>query len=403
MALTDDPNALATAQAPKPKPAPGVDPTAAPAPTAAPLSLTGASAAPPVAPKTDVAPGMAPAQTAVASATQNTADPLAFSAMSNTATNTAAPTLPGGGASTQPVTPPTPPADPLGGGSTQPAGPPPQPASAPDLTAGYTFGDPLGDNWGNAYYNGQKVTGKMAAPDGKYYWGLADGSMGPEWSQASSDALLAKENANFAQRPPPAAAPAQPDAPPQSPTPPSTTGPNVGVGTHPTDPLNALTQQTITPNNTVDRVKLARDAYNSAVTNDLNPQFQADLRDTNRLSFGAGRGVSGQNRTRLGTVTSDYERTKANLENQLITGATTGSIDDMYKNLGIAQQQQGFEAGQQQTAFNQNYSLQQLSDSERSQLFNEAMQQFYAGNISDPAQFYELLASQYARPVGAAA
>ena len=106
------------------------------------------------------------------------------------------------------------------------------------------------------------------------------------------------------------------------------------------------------------------------------------------------------NRTRLGNVQSDFERTKSGLENNLLNAATTGSIEDMYRNIGIAQQQQGFQADQQKTAFGQNFSLQQLSDAERQQLFNEALQQFYAGNISDPAQFYEFIAGQYARPVG---
>lgn len=183
----------------------------------------------------------------------------------------------------------------------------------------------------------------------------------------------------------------------------STTGPNAGVGLTPTDPSNPLTAQTITPNNNIDRVKLAQQSLQSTIDNMLNPEFQADERATNELSFGRGRGVSGMNRTAQGNVESDYERTKANLANQLITPAISGSIDDLYRNVGISQQQQGFQADQQKTAFQQAAQAQGLSDSETSQAFQQALQMFYAGQISDPAQFLEYLSGQYARPINATA
>lgn len=517
MAQTPIDPSLPTDPATKPKPAAsqplGTQPAA---PTAAPLSLSGAAQSPTAAPKpaTDVAP-MAPAQTAVASATQNTADPLAFSAMSNTGVGTqpVTPPTPAGGIGTQPVGPTTPatPAPPTQGfyndpytGQANPlykpptvnggfnktgtmaipasgagtsayglewnAGSAPPPNLTPEQYKAWQTANPgnvgyAPDVWKalqagagpNAEYQElSKIlqSGGTFTPEQEAAWGTINQRLSAPWENinpvASFDANVGTAAPQYLQggktvdasgkpveggynadadrlRQLTGGAPitvggstpstptdpilAQMQPPPSggaTGTPPSTAPgstsssarPNAGVGLTPTDPLNALTQQTITPNNTVDRVKLARDAYNSAVTNDLNPQFQADLRDTAAQSFGAGRGVSGMNRTRLGNVQSDFERTKANLENNLITGATNGSIDDMYKNLGIAQQQQGFQAGQEQTAFNQNYSVQQLSDSERQQLFNEAMQQFYAGNIDDPAQFYEQLASQYARPVG---
>jgi hypothetical protein len=180
----------------------------------------------------------------------------------------------------------------------------------------------------------------------------------------------------------------------------SATGPNAGVGLTPTDPGNPLTMQTITPNNNVDRVKLAQQSLQSTIDNVLNPRFAADQRATNELSFGAGRGVSGMNRTAQGNVESDYERTKANLANEVLNPAITGSIDDLYKNIGISQQQQGFQADQQRTAFQQAAQAQGLSDSETAQAFQQALQMFFAGQIDDPTQFLEYLSGQYALPVG---
>ena len=148
-------------------------------------------------------------------------------------------------------------------------------------------------------------------------------------------------------------------------TPPSGSGPvanpgNAGTGVNltPTTIDNALTNYTISPDNTVDRVKLAQDALQSTIQNVLDPQFHTNERDANRYNFGAGRGVSGIARTNQGDIVSDYNRQKANLANTLLNAATNGSIEDLYRNIGIAQQQQGFQAGQQKTAFDE--GLQQL-------------------------------------------
>lgn len=148
-----------------------------------------------------------------------------------------------------------------------------------------------------------------------------------------------------------------------------------GVNLNPTTVDNALTNFTISPNNTVDRVKLAQDALHNTIQNVLDPAYQARERDLNRYNFGAGRGVSGEARTSQGDVASDYGRQVANLSNTLLNSATNGSIEDLYRNIGIAQQQQAFQAGQQGTAFNQ------------------SLQQLLAGSSGDPAQTALILAS----------
>lgn len=157
-----------------------------------------------------------------------------------------------------------------------------------------------------------------------------------------------------------------------------------GVSLTPTTIDNALTNYTISPDNTVDRVKLAQDALSSTIQNILDPQFQANERDANRFAFGAGRGVSGIARTSQGDIESDYNRQKTNLTDTLLNSAVNGSIDDLYRNIGIAQQQQGFQAGQQRTAF------------------DEALQQLMLGSQGDPSNIDLVLAQIFGSGAGAA-
>ena len=391
-------------------------PVGAPKPAAAPIDLSGAPQAP-TAPKPAAQPH---AQSTGAAPQTGTADPLAFA---NPATPTVAPSV-------APVTAPATPHDTT-------------PATAPGSSPQQTMPDPLQQSAINgmlppgtphsAYLDAQiggQIPSYITNPaDRATYQALADKiNAGQQLSMdelrqwdflrdrgsvdGSADAVGSALSGEYAWDPWTMTGDLPPNAAQQAAlitgsTPnhggasggASGTGSN-GVGLTPTNPADSLLGQTITPDNTVDRVQLAQDALHNTITNVLDPQYQADLRSANRLSFGSGRGVSGLNRTSLGNVQSDYERTKSNLTNNLLNAATTGSIDDLYRNIGIAQQQQGFQRDLLNDAFNQNFQTQQLSDAERQQLFNEALQQFYAGNISDPAQFYEFIAGQYARPVG---
>jgi len=169
--------------------------------------------------------------------------------------------------------------------------------------------------------------------------------------------------------------------------------PNAGVGLTPTNPDQSLLGQTITPNNSVDRVKTFQDALNSTIQNVLDPAEQARMRDLNRYSFGNGRGVSGMARTSEGDVASDYGRQIKDLAAQGLAGATTGSIDDMYRNLGIAQQQQGFQQQQLNDAFNQSAQSLGLQDSLTNSAFERALQQENAGYANDPSNI-DLILSQ---------
>lgn len=166
----------------------------------------------------------------------------------------------------------------------------------------------------------------------------------------------------------------------------ATAGPNAGVGLSQTDPNNALIDKTIAPNGSVDRVKNFQDSLQSTISNVLDPAFQARQRDSNRYQFGAGRGVSGTARTSQGDIVSDYGRQIKDLTTQGLANASTGSIDDMYKNVGIAQQQQGFQKNLSDTAFNQNVVGTQLEDQLTNSASGRALQQTLQGFGMSPEQ-----------------
>lgn len=166
---------------------------------------------------------------------------------------------------------------------------------------------------------------------------------------------------------------------------------NGGVGLSAINPDNSLINQTIAPNSNVDRVKLNQQSLQSTIDNILHPALDAASRDVAARSFGAGRGVSGMNRTAQGNLASDYGRQIADLTNQSNTNAVGGSIEDMYRNLGIAQQQQGFQAGQQQNAFGQSLAEQQLQDQLTNSAFGRAATQEQLGFANDPSNIALIL------------
>lgn len=147
-----------------------------------------------------------------------------------------------------------------------------------------------------------------------------------------------------------------------------------GVNLTPTTVDNALTNDTITPGPMADRFKIAQDQWQNFV-NATQPQYDAQLRDAERNAFGAGRGVSGALRTSLGDLANQRSLALDTQKNDFLNNALSGSIEDAYRNIGIAQQQQGFQAGQQGTAFNQ------------------ALQQLLAGSSGDPSQIALILSS----------
>jgi hypothetical protein len=165
-----------------------------------------------------------------------------------------------------------------------------------------------------------------------------------------------------------------------------------GVNLTPTTADNALTNQTISAGPMADRFKIASDQYNAAKAAS-EPGYLADLREANRGAFGAGRGVSGMLRTTRGNIESDRQNTLAKQQSDLLNGALTGSIDDAYKNLGIAQQQQGFQNQQQQQAFGNQVTADQLLEYLTNGAFNRGQAQQQAGYANDPSNVALILSS----------
>jgi hypothetical protein len=137
-------------------------------------------------------------------------------------------------------------------------------------------------------------------------------------------------------------------------------GSSGAVGLSPTDPNNPLTSQTITPGSLADRFKLAQDRFQT-FTAASEPAYQAALRDANRFGAAAGGLGSGQLRTSLGDLALNRTRDLTNSRDNLFQNALEGSIGDTWNTIGLAERQQGFQNQQQQQAFEQ------------------ALQQFYAG------------------------
>lgn len=123
----------------------------------------------------------------------------------------------------------------------------------------------------------------------------------------------------------------------------------------------SLLGKTITPQNIIDRFGLAQDKFD-AFAKSTDPAYQATLRDTNRYNFGAGRGVSGMARNSIGDVATQRTNALDTQRTNFLTDALTGTIEDLYRNIGIEQQQQGFQKDLSDTAFSQGVTSAQLKD-----------------------------------------
>lgn len=149
-----------------------------------------------------------------------------------------------------------------------------------------------------------------------------------------------------------------------------------GVAYSPINPTNDLRSQTIGVGPTADRNQIARDQVNTWNTSS-EPQFQADLRSATSQAAGAGQLGSGQLRTSLGNLTYNRYLQRNAAQSNYLGAAQTGSIEDAYRNVGIAQQQQG----------RQDYA--------QGQSFNQGVTALNAGNAGDPSATQLALAGQY--------
>jgi hypothetical protein len=201
-----------------------------------------------------------------------------------------------------------------------------------------------------------------------------------------------------------ALSPAAPAAASAAPLPLATSAgatPYAGITTNVPGSATDYTDKTITPGAGVDRLALAKSNFeNFAQSTD--PEYQATLRDANQAAAGAGQIGSGMLRGRLGDIATTRSRDLQTAATSNLNSATSGSIDDAYKNLGIAQQQQGVQIGQQQSAFDQQQRKQALDEALRNGDFQRYYQLLQAGEAGSPADTQLALAGDYGKQSSAA-
>lgn len=161
-----------------------------------------------------------------------------------------------------------------------------------------------------------------------------------------------------------------PAAPPQ--------GQPQGVGLTPTDPNNPLTGQTIARDPLVDRFNLAQERFNT-FAQATDPQYQSALRQAQRLGAASGGLGSGMLRTDLGNLAGQRDLQMRTAQQGFLQDALEGTIGDQFRDVGVAQQQQGFQNMQQQQAFENELRRMGFTDQMLNSAFGRALQAYMAG------------------------
>ncbi len=181
---------------------------------------------------------------------------------------------------------------------------------------------------------------------------------------------------------------------------------NSGVGLTPSDSATGnYLNQTIQPDQSVDRVKLGQDIFNT-FQKSTDPAYQASILDAERNGAALGQIGSGGLRTSVGNLANQRGLQLDTARDTAAQNALTGSIGDMYNNIGIAQQQQGFQAGQQNTdrsfndaeqnqAFGQGATQAQLQDQLQNSDFARYLQLLNAGQTGNPSDTALALSNNY--------
>lgn len=179
----------------------------------------------------------------------------------------------------------------------------------------------------------------------------------PASASAPPQNTVQQAQSNFALRPM-----ALPQSPPQA----------TGVSLTRTNPNNDLRGQTITPSIATDRTALANQYiqnWNAA----SKPAFDADVRDTINQGAALGQLGSGGLRTRVGNLVANRDAQRDIAQSNFLTDALNNSINDAYNNIGIAQQQQAYQTGLADTAFNQGLAREQQNNATQAQQFGQGV------------------------------
>lgn len=184
----------------------------------------------------------------------------------------------------------------------------------------------------------------------------------------------------------------------------------VGVGTSPSGntsgntPLNTanpLTHQRLQVGPLADRFAIAQqklDAFRKA--ND--PAFQADLRDARRIAASAGALGSGKLQSSIGDVVSNRRTREDAAGMGFLADALSGTIGDEFAKTGIDQQQQGFQAGRQDRAFDEAQTLRALQEALTQGQHNRSLDTLNAGNTGDPSNLWATLSQIFGSQSSAA-
>ncbi len=143
---------------------------------------------------------------------------------------------------------------------------------------------------------------------------------------------------------------------------------------------------TIQPGPATDRYAIAQSRYDDFAKS-TDPYYQKALRDVKSAAFGRGQGGSGMLRTSLGDAANLRNIQLDTARSGFLNDALEGSIGDAYKNIGIAQQQQGFQAGQQREASSQDIANRNITLAERqadagNKLAEGSLTGNYGGNLT---------------------
>lgn len=168
-----------------------------------------------------------------------------------------------------------------------------------------------------------------------------------------------------------------------------------------TQPGSDLRSQTITANSGLDRMGLAQKMIEN-LRAQSEPQFQKTQRDLTQNAAANGQTGSGMFRTSLGDAARQHELDLQNGDLGFLSDALKGSVDDNRFATGVAQQQQGFQEGQQQSAFGQSFAQQQLQEALKNGDFQRALQMLGAGNQGNPADIEMMLSQIFGNQASAA-
>jgi hypothetical protein len=153
---------------------------------------------------------------------------------------------------------------------------------------------------------------------------------------------------------------------------------------------NALTNSLLSRAPGADRFKIAGDQWD-AFQKSTAPQYEADQRSAMRRAAAGGALGSGMLQTSLGDLSLNRANALDAQKQNFLSEALKGTIADQFGDVGIAQQQQGFQQGQQQQAFGNEVTREQLQESLTNGSFQRALQQLTAGSSGNPADTALLL------------